>query len=257
MQTVEYKQKTISRKDPFGAAILKRKMHTLKHQEKLLKNRNLTETPDVEENIKLFFKAKNNPKDKIIIELEIPTLKAGEKQLSKNIKLRVMGNKKITIVGSNGVGKTTLLKEIKRQIDMKKDLKIGYMPQTYNHVLNSKITPLEYLKPKTKEELTKYKTALGNVKLTPEEMETKIENLSEGTKAKIILVKLILDECNILILDEPTRNISPLSNPAVRTALRDFKGSIISVSHDREYIKEVSDEIYELTKDGLYIKKDS
>ena len=68
------------------------------------------------------------------------------------------------------------------------------------------------------------------------------------------LIKLVLDKCNCLILDEPTRNLSPLSNPIIRKVLKEFKGTIISVSHDRKYLLEVIDTIYVLTFDGL-VKK--
>ena len=64
-------------------------------------------------------------------------------------------------------------------------------------------------------------------------------------------IQFILDKSNVLILDEPTRNLSPLSNPVIRKLLREFKGKIISVTHDRKYINEVCDETYELTKEGL------
>ena len=67
----------------------------------------------------------------------------------------------------------------------------------------------------------------------------------------IFLAKLILDKCNVLILDKPTRNISPLSNPIIRKALANFQGTIISISHDRKYLKEVVNEIYLLTDEGL------
>ena len=67
---------------------------------------------------------------------------------------------------------------------------------------------------------------------TKEEMVSKIENLSNGTKAKLLLMKFVIDACPILLLDEPTRNVSPLSNPVIRRVLRDFQGTIISVSHD-------------------------
>ena len=62
-----------------------------------------------------------------------------------------------------------------------------------------------------------------------------------------------LSEANVLILDEPTRNFSPLSGPVIREVLRDYGGAIISVSHDRKYISEVCEKIYELTEDGLRI----
>lgn len=82
-------------------------------------------------------------------------------------------------------------------------------------------------------------------------MEGKIEELSKGSIAKLFLAKLTLDKCNVLILDEPTRNISPLSNPIIRKALANFQGIIISISHDRKYLKEVVNEIYLLTDEGL------
>lgn len=72
-----------------------------------------------------------------------------------------------------------------------------------------------------------------------------------GTKAKLILMTLVLDGCDVLLLDEPTRNLSPFSNPVIRKVLGKFKGTIISVSHDRKYISEVIDKVYILTENGL------
>lgn len=81
--------------------------------------------------------------------------------------------------------------------------------------------------------------------------EQKMYTLSGGQKAKIFLLKMNLSGANVLILDEPTRNFSPLSNPVIRQVLRDFGGAIISISHDRKYIGEVCETIYQLTEDGL------
>lgn len=127
------------------------------------------------------------------------------------------------------------------------------MPQNYDDLLNLDKTPVEFLteKDKTKEFQTQVRTYLGSLKFTKEEVLSKINNLSGGQKAKLLLSKLILDQSNVLILDEPTRNLSPLSNPVIRKLLKEFKGTIISVSHDRKYIDEVCDEIYELTPEGL------
>ena len=70
-------------------------------------------------------------------------------------------------------------------------------------------------------------------------------------------MKLVMNKYNVLILDEPTRNVSPLSNPIIRQVLKNYKGTIISVSHDRKYINEVVDDIYILNINGLdYIKTD-
>ena len=92
---------------------------------------------------------------------------------------------------------------------------------------------------------------LGSVKYTTKEMEHPIGEMSGGQKAKLLFIKLILDGANVLVLDEPTRNFSPLSNPVIREILRAFRGTIISVSHDRKYMEEVCDKLYGLTGEGL------
>ena len=80
-----------------------------------------------------------------------------------------------------------------------------------------------------------------------------IRDLSGGQKAKLLLTKFMLDKTDVLILDEPTRNFSPLSGPQVRRVLSSFPGVIISVSHDRKYLSEVCDKLYTLTENGLLL----
>ncbi|MGE4486062.1 MAG: ABC transporter ATP-binding protein, partial [Oscillospiraceae bacterium] len=79
----------------------------------------------------------------------------------------------------------------------------------------------------------------------------KITELSGGQKAKLLFLKMILDGCNVLILDEPTRNFSPISGPVIRNVLKAYKGAVISVSHDRKFIRGVCERIYRLTDTGL------
>lgn len=256
MQKVEYQQNTISRSDPHGAKILKKKMHSLKSQERKMNNTKLTEIPDVEESINFFFEDVEIPRTKNIINLSIEELKVYDKTLSKNIKLDVIGNIHLCIIGKNGVGKSTLIKIIYNELKDRTDIKVGYMPQTYDDILNNYEYVLDFLSPQgNKEEITKSRMLLGNMKFTKEEMISKIKDLSNGTKAKLFLVKLVLEKCNVLILDEPTRNVSPLSNPVIRKVLGEYKGTIISVSHDRKYINEVIDSLYLLTPNGLIKEK--
>lgn len=256
MQKVEHEQNTISRQDPHGANVLKKKMHSLKSQEKKLDNTDLTEIPDVEESINFFFENVKIPSNKIILKLDLPYLKVSNKILSKDIKLDIIGNTHLCIIGKNGVGKSTLIKIIADNLLKREDINVGYMPQTYDDILKDYEYVMDFIsKGKNQEEITKARMYLGNMKFTREEMTGKISNLSNGTKAKLFLIKLVLDECNVLILDEPTRNVSPLSNPVIRKVLKEFNGTIISVSHDRLYIDEVIDELYVLTEDGL-IKRD-
>lgn len=94
-------------------------------------------------------------------------------------------------------------------------------------------------------------TYLGSMKFTRDEMVHTIGELSGGQKAKLIFLNMVLRKANVLILDEPTRNFSPLSAPVIRRALMEFNGTIISISHDRKYLDEVADIIYILDKEGL------
>ena len=89
------------------------------------------------------------------------------------------------------------------------------------------------------------------MKYTIQEMDHTIRDLSGGQKAKLLLLKMSMEHRNVLILDEPTRNFSPLSGPVIRELLRGFPGAIISVSHDRKYIREVCGRVLELSPEGL------
>ncbi len=251
MNKVEYQQNTISRKDPHGARLLKKKMHSLKSQEKRLQNMELTEVPDVEEAIAFYFNEVKLPSMKFVLNLEIPVLKVDNKILAKNIKLNVMRDEHVGIIGKNGAGKSSLIKIIYDELSQREGINLGYMPQNYEDILNNYEYVLDFITDKNKENITKARTLLGSLNFTPSEVVGKIEDLSNGTKAKLILASLVLRECNCLLLDEPTRNVSPLSNPVIRGVLKNFKGPIISVSHDRKYLNEVVDRIYKLSDKGL------
>ena len=250
-QRVEFEQNNISRSDPHGGRLLKKKMHNVKSQEKKLENIDITEKPDPEESIYFKFEEVNIPNNKKILNLNNYNLIINNNNIKIN--LEVYGNVHICIIGKNGTGKTTLIRKIYDMLKDRTDIKVGYMPQDYNDILNSYDNVLGFITngSKNKEEIIKSRMYLGNMKFTPEEMTGNIDNLSGGSKAKLILMKLVLDKCNVLLLDEPTRNVSPLSNPVIRKVLKEFNGTIISVSHDRKYIEEVPNKIYLLTNNEL------
>ena len=201
-------------------------------------------TEKIETEDQIFLKIKDIeeiPNSKVILDMHLDELKINEKILSKNINLSVIGKEKLVILGKNGSGKTTLLKKILEKIKETPNIKVGYMPQNYDEVLNNYSKVLDFLSENNEESITRIRSLLGMLKFTSEEMLNDISNLSGGQKARIFLLKMFLDKSNVLLLDEPTRNLSPLSNPVIRKLLKEYPGSIISVSHDRKYIEEVCD----------------
>lgn len=242
-----------STKDDLIGRNLKDKMHTVKSIGRRLEKEkeNLLDFPDYEESIFVKFdEAVNYSSKKEILDLNLQKLVIGSKILSENIELKVFGTDKICIIGENGIGKTTLLKIILDNI--KKNVKIAYMPQNYDDKMNVDMSIIDYLsKTYEKEETTKIRTFLGSMKFTSDEMFHNLKSLSGGQKAKIYFLKMILENPEVLILDEPTRNLSPFSSVEIRKLLKSYKGSIISVSHDKKYINEVCDKVYKLTKNGL------
>lgn len=253
MQKVEHQQRTISRGDPHGGFLLKKHMRNLKAQQRKLDQTELTEKVDVEEGIKFSFEDHILPKGKTVLSLHLEELCVEGKKLASQIDLDIYGQDNICIIGNNGVGKSTLIKKMYEEMKDHGDISLGYMPQNYEDQMDYSLRVIDYLAPSgKKEDITRARLYLGNMKFTRDEMLYTIGDISNGSKAKLFLLKFVLDGVNVLLLDEPTRNVSPLSNPVIREALRSFQGCIIAVSHDRKYIEEVPEKVYQLTPDGLF-----
>lgn len=270
-QSVNYALNTVSRQAPSVAKNLKDKMHSIKSMEKryIKEKENLTQKYEVEDAINLKFdnldegrSGSSNSKinylvdaNKEVLDLNIGSLKvnSGITLIDKQISLYIKGAKKVALIGENGVGKTTLLRLIYHELKKNTSFKVGYMSQNYEDELLNYLSPLDYLSKtlnvSNKEDLTKIQTYLGSLKLTYEEMNRSISSLSGGEKAKIFFAKLILEKDNVMLLDEPTRNISPLSNKAFINSIKEYNGVLIAVSHDRNFVYQVFDDIYELDKE--------
>ena len=212
-----------------------------------------TEIPDREVGIIIYFdKRVSVPAQKRILSYSLKELRNNERILSKNIFLNVVGNEHICIIGQNGAGKSTLLKKLYNELKDRSDINVGYMPQNYADVIDYSMSPTEFFQSCfDKESCTKALTYMGNMKFTADEMFHPIGELSGGQIAKILFLDMVLRKCNVLLLDEPTRNFSPLSAPVIRNALINFNGTSISISHDRKYLDEVADTIYILNETGL------
>lgn len=254
-QRVEHEQAVITRANPAGGRLLKKKMHAVKSQQKRMEREReeFLDFPDPEEAVELFFNRDLSfPNGKDAISFCLPRLQAGEKMLAKNVRLTLTGPAHAAVIGENGTGKTTLLRAIWEELRQRTDIRAGYMPQDYLTLLDGDQTPVETLwDGGDRAALTLARTRLGSMKFTAEEMAQPVCALSGGQQAKLCLLKLLLGGCDVLLLDEPTRNLSPLTGPVIREALRHYGGAFLCVTHDRKLISEVCTQVYRLTEQGL------
>lgn len=254
-QKVESAQRGISRQDPHGGRLLKKKMHTVQSMGRRFEKEReaLTAMPETEEAIFLSFPSEAAvPNGKRILELALPVLEVDGRVLARDIELRVTGPERICIVGGNGAGKTTLLRRIASELLARRDIRAAYMPQELGERLDTDESPVELLNASgSRAEEERIRAMLGSLRYTSKEMEQPCRALSGGQRAKLLLASMALEGAEVLILDEPTRNLSPLSGPVIRELLRSFRGAVISVSHDRKFIGEVCTAVYELGPDGL------
>ena len=237
-----------------GRLIAKKMRNVLSREKRFEKMKeNLTQVPFHEDTIALFFSdTKPLPPHKTILDLQDIQLNIGKTILVPKLSFQLRAQEKVGIIGTNGIGKSTFLTLLYHQLKGRSDLQLGYMPQNYADLLVSQETPLAFLtKDKGLEERQKALSCLASLQFTRQEVHHAIGELSGGQQAKLLLLKMVLEQANVLLLDEPSRNFSPTSQPQIRKLFADFSGSLICVSHDRNLLKEVCHKVYRLTKTGL------
>ena len=159
---------------------------------------------------------------------------------------------RLALIGEEGNGKSTLLHLIRDTLEKRSDLRVFYMPQDAGDLLDLSLSPVELLSPSgEKEDRSRAGILLGSMKFTADEMNHPSAGLSGGQKAKLMFLMMAQSGANVLLLDEPSRNLSPLSGPVIRELLSKYPGCIIAVSHDRRLIREVCTRTVELTPEGV------
>ena len=192
--------------------------------------------------------------DRVLI-MEDLSIGYGEKLLAQGINITLRRGEKAALLGANGTGKTTLLKTILGEIQPLKGkakignrVQIGYFSQSYER-LDPKQTLLENFVMEYGFTEERTRSMLGGMLFHGDDVFKEIGTLSGGQKARLVLLKLVLDGANCLVLDEPTNHLDIMAREAVEAALTAFDGTVLVVSHDRYFINEVADRIWEI-EDG-------
>jgi len=209
--------------------------------------------------MKVRFSVSVNP-GKVVVETENLTKNYGDKQVLNNVNLLIERNSKIAFVGQNGQGKTTLAKIIVNEIPFDGHLKlghnvqIGYFAQNQAEYLEGEKTVLQTMEDaSTDGNRVKVRDMLGAFLFSGDDVEKKVKVLSGGERNRLALCKMLLSPFNVLVMDEPTNHLDIASKNVLKQALQNFKGTLIIVSHDRDFLQGLTNTVYEF-KDG-YIKE--
>ena len=175
-----------------------------------------------------------------------------------DINLEIVKGEKIAFVGKNGEGKSTLAKMISGQIDFIGDIKLGhsvkmgYYAQNQADFLDEDSTILETIENAVSETVTvNPRTILGSFLFSNDDVSKKIKVLSGGERARVSLCKLLLKPYNLLVMDEPTNHLDITSKELLKKALMEYDGSLVVVSHDREFLQGLTQKVYEFRNKSI------
>ncbi len=189
---------------------------------------------------------------KVVLEGKNLSKNYGDKEVLNQVDLLVERGSKIAFVGQNGQGKTTLAKMIISEIPFNGDLKlghnvqVGYFAQNQAEYLDGKKTVEETIIDAANENnRTQVRDILGSFLFRGDEVEKKVKVLSGGERNRLALAKLMLQPFNVLIMDEPTNHLDIQSKNVLKKALQGFEGTLILVSHDREFLQGLTNKVYE------------
>ncbi len=189
---------------------------------------------------------------RVVIEAENVTKSYGDKTILKDISLLVERGSKIAFVGQNGQGKSTFIKAIVNEFEYQGTIKLGhnvqlgYFAQNQAEYLDGELTLLRTMEDAaTDTNRSKVRDMLGSFLFSGDDVEKKVKVLSGGERNRLALCKLLLQPINVLVMDEPTNHLDIKSKNVLKAALQKFEGTLLLVSHDRDFLQGMSNIVYE------------
>ncbi|MDH3321363.1 MAG: ABC-F family ATP-binding cassette domain-containing protein [Flavobacteriaceae bacterium] len=188
---------------------------------------------------------------KVVIEAEHVSKNYGDNQVLNNVDLLIERGAKIAFVGQNGQGKSTLAKMIVNEIPFDGKLKLGhnvqlgYFAQNQSEYLDGEITVLQTMEDAANDaNRIRVRDMLGAFLFRGDEVEKKVKVLSGGERNRLALCKMLLSPFNVLVMDEPTNHLDIASKNVLKGALEKFEGTLILVSHDRDFLQGLTEKVY-------------
>lgn len=182
----------------------------------------------------------------------------GEKHLFDNVNLHIRKGEKVFIIGSNGCGKTTLFNILtcktapdKGEVRYGANVDVGYFDQMQNNLNLEKTAIDDVWDAFPNMTQTQIRTALGSFLFKGDEVFKPLKKMSGGERARVSLLKLMLDGSNFLLLDEPTNHLDSASREQLESTLKEYKGTMLVISHDRYFINKLADRVLVMEKHGL------
>jgi ATP-binding cassette, subfamily F, member 3 len=195
---------------------------------------------------------------KMSLTIEDASKSYGDLNVLDRVNLEIVRGDKIAFVGKNGEGKSSLAKMIVNElsfegkIELGHQVKMGYYAQNQAEFLDENLTVLETIEQAATEDTAgKVRSILGSFLFSNDEVKKKVKVLSGGERARVALCKLLLDPYNLLIMDEPTNHLDITSKELLKKALNNYDGSLIVVSHDREFLQGLTDKVYEFKNQNI------
>ena len=213
---------------------------------------------DTFENAQINFTFPSAPRSGKVVVKTDDLAKSFDKPVFKDVNLSIARQEKVAFVGKNGAGKTTLTRIIlgeeraQGEMSLGHNVDIGYYAQNQSEQLDPSKTVFEVLDDEATGEIrTQLRALLGAFLFSGEDIDKKVSVLSGGEKARLALCKLLLHPYNLLILDEPTNHLDMRSKEMLKRALQQYDGTLIVVSHDRDFLSGLTELVYEVTPTGL------
>ncbi|MDA9755938.1 ABC-F family ATP-binding cassette domain-containing protein [Flavobacteriales bacterium] len=215
---------------------------------------------DAAENMQIRFRFPPAPRSgKVIFEADNLKKCFDELTVFEGLDFIMARQEKVALVGKNGAGKTTLTRMLLQQesctagsLNVGHNVDIGYYAQNQTDELDGNLTVMETLEEVAVGDIRKQlRGLLGSFLFSGEDVDKKVKVLSGGEKARLALCKLLLHPYNVLILDEPTNHLDLKSKAVLKEALQSFDGSLVVVSHDRDFLSDMTQLVYEVTPTGL------